>query len=337
MTTDLIEQFRVQYQEYHRITPHRAHWQLHHLRALESRLNGRSLVECNGDDFAAYLAELAVTRKPNTVRKIGNYIRPFFNWAYARGQLDADLYRQLREVRDPRGATRQCKPNPYSRKELEAFRVALAERLPLLPSPGKRSQLLRRWIVGRTSFVRIRRHAMRLQVEAMVALALHCGLRRGELFALLPDDLHYDNEYVVVTGKADPNTGEPKVRTVPYTEPAREAVKRWLDFRELMRPDHGKTWLTCHGRDTYAEPMSERQLKELLPVGWTWHRFRHTFATERLRAGTPLEIVSVVMGHSTLEQTRAYAEIVRQDVTRELAKTEREFVEAVLTAKEEAA
>jgi integrase/recombinase XerC len=66
---------------------------------------------------------------------------------------------------------------------------------------------------------------MRLQVDAIVALALHCGLRRAEIFQLKPDDLHYDNEYIVVVGKGG------KVREVPFTEAARTAVQRWLDFR----------------------------------------------------------------------------------------------------------
>jgi integrase len=331
--SDLIEQFKREYQDYHRITEKRAREQRQHLGALELRMDGRSLVEVTAEDFAGFLAELAQTRQPNTVRKIGNMIRPFFNWAHARGYVDDGRIRQLRAVKDPRGAARQCRPKPYSRKELAEFWAMLSERLPLLPDKGAGSKLLGRWIVGKTEWRRVARHAMRLQVEAVVALALHCGLRRAEIFNLTPDELHYDNEYVVVRGKADPNTGEPKIRAVPFTEPARDAVRSWLDFRELMRPTHGKTWLSCFGPHTYADPMSFDRFEELLGKvvgpGWTLHRFRHTFATERLRAGTPLEIVSEALGHSNLEQTRAYAEIARQDMTREMQKTEDGFVSAV--------
>jgi integrase len=73
----------------------------------------------------------------------------------------------------------------------------------------------------------------------------------------------------------------------------------------------------------------EELLRRVVGPGWELHRFRHTFATERLRAGTPLEIVSLALGHATLEQTRAYAEIVRSDISRELAKTEGAFAERV--------
>lgn len=329
----LIAQFKEEYQDYHRISAKRARQQRELLTELASRLDGRSLVECEASEFQALLSELAKTRQPNTVRKLGNMVRPFFNWAYAREMMDHQRWQQLRNVKDPRGATGKSKPKPYSKAELTAFRAKLAERLPLLPQQGRGSRLLDRWIVGKSQYRRVARHAMRLQVEAVVALALHCGLRRAEIFELEPDDLHYDNEYIVVKGKADPNTGEPKYREVPFTEDARQAVKLWLDFRELMRPDHARTWLRCYGPIDYADPMTfdrfESLLSSVVEPGWTLHRFRHTFATERLRAGTPLEIVSETLGHSSLEQTRAYAEIVRHDLTRELAKTEQRFLEAV--------
>lgn len=334
--SDLIEQFKEEYQDYHRITAKRARETRKLLRALERGMNGRPLVAVEASDFQALLSELAKTRHPNTVRKLANMVRPFFNWANARGLIDHQRWLQLRAVKDPRGARRQSEPKPYTRAELTEFRAQLAARLPLLPTHGPGSRLMRRWIAGQSQYRRVARHAMRLQVEAIVALALHCGLRRAEIFELSPDDLHYDNEYVVVKGKADPNTGEPKYREVPFTEDARSAVRAWLDFRELMRPDHSRAWLRCHGPIDYANPMSFDRFEELLSAvvgpGWGLHRFRHTFATERLRAGTPLEIVSEVMGHSTLEQTRAYAQILSRDLSRELARTEDKFTAAVSAA-----
>lgn len=50
-------------------------------------------------------------------------------------------------------------------------------------------------------------------------------------------------------------------------------------------------------------------------------RLRHTFATERLRSGMALEKLQVMLGHSTLQQTLAYAEIVNADVQTEADRT----------------
>jgi site-specific recombinase XerD len=325
----LIDQFKSEYQDYHGISAKRAREQRTLLSRLESRLNGRTLADATADDFQQLLGDLrSEGLHVNTVRKKANMVRPFFSWAYAKGLIPGDAYMRLKMVEDPRGATAHSKPNPYKRKELDQFFTDLEAALPLLPESGPGSRFVNRFLQGKSRWHRVRRHAMRLQVDAIVALALHCGLRRAEIFRLKPDDLHYDNEYIVVLGKGD------KIREVPFTEEARGAVQRWLDFRlQVIRPTCAETWLSCWYADSYMRPMSFERLEELLPKvvapGWTLHRFRHTFATERLRAGTPLEIVSLAMGHATLEQTRAYAEIVRSDIARELAKTEGAFAERV--------
>jgi site-specific recombinase XerD len=326
----LIEDFEREYQRYHGITPKRAKEQLGLLVRLESGLNGRALTDVTADDFQALLGDLVDEGlHVNTVRKKANMVRPFFSWAYAKGAITGEQYMRLKAVKDPRGATGHSKPRPYKRKELDLFFAAVEERLPLLPETGPGSQLIGRWLSGKGArWWSIGRHAMRLQIDAIVALALHCGLRRAEIFQLKPDDLHYDNEYIVVTGKGG------KVREVPFTEQARMAVQRWLDFRlQVMRPECEETWLACRGPRTYRQPMTflrfEELLRRVIGPGWELHRFRHTFATERLRAGTPLEIVSLALGHATLEQTRGYAEIVRSDIARELARTEGAFTERV--------
>jgi site-specific recombinase XerD len=62
---------------------------------------------------------------------------------------------------------------------------------------------------------------------------------------------------------------------------------------------------------------------------WHYHRFRHTAATEWLRAGVPLEHVSKLLGHANLTQTLVYAELVREDVARDVRRAEADFVTAV--------
>jgi integrase len=44
----------------------------------------------------------------------------------------------------------------------------------------------------------VRVHTISTQLDAIIALALHLGLRRSEIFRLSVNDLHYENAYVVV-------------------------------------------------------------------------------------------------------------------------------------------
>lgn len=331
----VIDRFKSEYQDYHRISKERAGQQ----RALVADFIAGldyPVENVTSADFQAFAGRLmARGYHVNTVRKKLNMMRAFFGWAYAVGVITGDQYLQLKQVKDPRGATGKTTPNPYSSEEIQAFWAALDTSLPRIPLKGRGSQALRRWRTGKGPWRPVWRHAMRLQVECAVRLALDLGMRRAEMYELSVDDLHYDNEYIVIAGKGDPHTGEAKVRTVPYTADAREAVYHWVEMRSMMHPKHSSAWLSCYS-EAYNHPMYEDRFHTLLPAvvgkGWRWHRFRHTCGTEWLRAGMELAYVSKLLGHASLQQTLAYAEIAKGDVARHVARHEEAFSLAVRRA-----
>ena len=114
-------------------------------------------------------------------------------------------------------------------------------------------------------------------------------------------------------------------------------VARWLDFRAtVMRPTHERPWLVLSpwaspkkavSPSRPEDPISEQGFEELLGrVGpWEYHRFRHTCATEWLRAGMDLQDLSKLLGHASIQQTLCYAEIVRDDIARSMRKVESGF------------
>lgn len=332
MTTDPIALFEQGYQEFHDISPERRKQQLQLLRRFEAGLGERSILETTGDDLATLANALkAEGYHVNTVRKKLNMIRPFFSWAYATRRIDAERYTEIRQVKNPRGSTGRSKPDPYTKAELQLFWKTWDLRFPALPTEGRGRDSFKRWQEGKSGWNgRLYRYAMRLQVNAMVHLALDVGLRREEIFNLSMDDLHYDNEYIVIYGKADAQTGQKKVRSVPFTTDAREAVREWLEFRALMRPDHDRPWLSCWAQ-SFRNPMWYTRFKELLQVTvdrpYRWHRFRHTCATNWLRSGVELEVVSILLGHANIQQTLGYAQIVRGDIAKAMAKGELRFDE----------
>lgn len=333
---EVVARYQREYMTYHRITPKRQRDSIKKLSEFELSLNGRSLIEATGNDLQAFAgAEMNRGLNVNTVRKYLNMLRPFFSWAYAAGVITPEQYLDLKRVKDPRGSTAHGKPTPYTQVEVREFWATLDARWELLPDKGQRSKALSRWLSGKGPWRKVWRHAMRLQLEAMVRLALDLGLRRAEIFNLSVDDLHYDNEYIVIRGKADPNTGDPQVRWVPFTHDARDALYNWLEFRALMRPEHERPWLSCHGA-TAAKPMLWSRFELLLQktVGpqWRWHRFRHTCATEWLRAGAEIENVKELLGHANIAQTLCYAQILKADVAKNLGRVEGDFSQAVRRA-----
>lgn len=328
---ELLAHYAAEHYERNSISPGRRHQTNVVLRAFAEMLDGRTLIEMTPSDLMLWQGARLKHITPNTVRKEQGMIRTFVSWAYTAGLMSFELTTQLKSVSDARGAVAVNRPRPYKPREIERFRELLAAKYPLAPRRGKGSLMMRRYLDGRSPFGKVMmRHSRRLQFEAQVSLALEEGLRRVEIYSLTLAEMHFDNTAVIVrTAKTKP--GQRREREVPYTAHSRQCVQEWLEFRRLLSPPHDRPWLTLRNYSPTTEQTFEHfgtALKVFGP-GWRWHRFRHTFATERLRAGMPLEQLQVMMGHATLMQTLAYAEIVSADVQVEADRTQGAFERAL--------
>lgn len=321
----VLGKFEKGYQRYNDLSEERVTRQQRTLREF-SRFAGKPLLDCGSEEFGGWLIYLKDERElhVNTVRKKGNEVRPFYSWAYSARLIDGDRLMEIKSVKDPKGATGKSTPKPYSQKEIKRWRQELNDRLPFLDH-----YKLGYFRTGRSRYRRVAVHFERVQTEAVVTLALYCGLRRSEIRALSIDDMHPENEYIVVReGKGG------KYREVPHCATSRDKVQAWLEHRAELAPDHDDPWLSLAANQAeggWLRPMGEERYDKLVSrVGdWHLHRFRHTCATNWLRAGMELEIVQKLLGHATLEQTLAYAELVRGDIQKAMVKHEAGFEKAL--------
>lgn len=272
----------------------------------------------------------------NTVRFQLKAIKPFYNWCWRKRIVDADRVMRIREVKPPRGSADNHRPRPYTRKEIQRFWQEIDARFPLATDLS-----LRRWERGTSRYRQIWRHPMNLQIHAIAGLALFGGLRHTEIRLIGIDDLHPDNDFIIVRGKS-PFGQNQGYREVPYTEQGREFVGRWLEFRAKLAPTHERPWLVLtasaspnsavapsHPTNRISEGAFKKLLLKVGP-GWEFHRLRHTCGTEWLRAGNmKLEKVSKLLGHANITQTLGYAQVVREDVARDVRRGERDFTTAV--------
>ncbi len=324
--TSILSRFEKEYQGYHGLSDDRRRRQLKELHSLADHAGKGRPEDCTGEDLSGYLAELIdLELHVNTVRMRGNLVRPFFNWLYSVGIIDGDRVMAIRSVPNPNGASGQSTPRPYSAKELKRFWVELDAAWPYVEE-----KWWKRWRDGRSKYKRVASHVMRLQLEAIVALALDCGLRRSEIFHLDIDDMHPDNEYIVVRPRTDRENGKNRLREVPYTEEARTHVRNWLYMRHELSVGHDRPWISAVANQAeggWLNPMNFDRFRKLLQTigDWQLHRFRHTCATNWLRADMDLEVVSRMIGHSQLAQTLAYAEIVRDDIAKQVNRHEGRF------------
>jgi integrase len=186
---------------------------------------------------------------PNTVRKERAMITAFYAWAWEHGHVGAETLLAMRDVPAPADSTGVARPEPYKRWEIQELWRVLDERWPRLPAEDV-ERWLRRFSEGRTPYSRVRSHAIHCQLEAIVALALSAGMRRGEIYACGVDDVHPDNEYLLIR-RSDGST-----REAPHNRLSREATAKWLQVRNAVKPPHARAWLNLWAGDTVTQPMT---------------------------------------------------------------------------------
>jgi integrase len=227
-------------------------------------------------------ARLAAGIAPNTIRKYVGMIHATYRWLYENGRVSADTYLAVRAIKPPPASSRTAQPQPYNRNELRTLRATLEQRWPKL-SPDEADRWLRRVKDGRSPYSRVRVHVIGCQLDAIVALALHLGLRRAEIFALTVPCVHYDNLGVVVLGK---DGGRDGAREVPMTSLARDAIENWITARWFLGPENQSPWLNLHAETTMREPMKRDTFNKLLLTyigpGWTLKRLRDTGRDRRV-------------------------------------------------------
>lgn len=170
---------------------------------------------------------------------------------------------------------------------------------------------------------RVLRGAERLPAardRAVVALLYYAGLRVAELAALDVDDVPLTaraGRVIVRAGKG----GRP--RSIPLHPQLRTNLQTYRSVRtELRGADSPALLLSRRGTR-----LGTRRIDEIVAalgndVGvdqLTPHVLRHTFATDMLRRGADLVLVSELLGHSNLETTRVYTRPTTADRDRAVA------------------
>jgi integrase/recombinase XerD len=149
---------------------------------------------------------------------------------------------------------------------------------------------------------------------AIVGLMLLQGLRSAEVLSLNRDDVLLSEAQLRVRGKGS------KLRLLPL---APESVQLLDHYLRLERPDpcSAALFVSLQGRPRGAR-MTAAGLRSLFryhrqTTGVTLanpHRFRHTFASDMVRAGVSLPALMQLMGHADIQTTLLYVQVTPQDV-----------------------
>jgi integrase len=159
--------------------------------------------------------------------------------------------------------------------------------------------------------------------EALYALAIHCGLRQGELLGLRWEDVDLEAGTLHVRrtlnlAKDGPKFTAPKTaksrRQIRLTAGAVAALRRHHDrqFEESTRltglwQDYGLVFATTIGTPINPRNLTGRSFKPLLKQAGLpdtrFHDLRHTCATLLLRRSVHPKLVQELLGHATIAVT----------------------------------
>jgi integrase len=174
------------------------------------------------------------------------------------------------------------------------------------------------------------------RLEALYLLAIHTGLRQGELLGLKWSDIDLDRgtlqvRRILSAAKEGPRFTTPKSnqgRSVRLTTQAVQALRdhRKRQVQERLKhagfwKDHGLVFTTLVGTPLNRHNVFSRSFKPLLRRAelpdMPFHALRHSFATRMLTSGEHPKVVQEMMGHSGIRVTMDFYSHVLPDMQKE--------------------
>ena len=220
--------------------------------------------------------------KPATLARLISSIRSFLRYLCMRGEISPDLVEQMPKVRVGRD---ERIPSVWKSEDVDALLAVVDRSSPL----GKRDY-------------------------AILLLAARLGIRASDIRNLRFEHLLWDQARIEMR---QTKSGEPL--SLPLSEEIGHAL---IDYLRHGRPSshHREIFLRANapfepfGHDNnlhYIVTKYRRRANIDLPARSRrgLHSLRHTVASRLLEAGTPLETISGIMGHLSIETTRIYTKI----------------------------
>ena len=134
----------------------------------------------------------------------------------------------------------------------------------------------------------------------IVLLALHTGMRKGEILNLTWDRVDLANGVIIVTGT---KSGENRV--IPMTRTLRNVLSKLPRQKGCPHVFHNRA-----GEKFYK---IDRAFKHALAVAgiadFRFHDLRHTAASHMVMSGVDVFTVQEILGHKSIQMTRRYSHL----------------------------
>ena len=147
-----------------------------------------------------------------------------------------------------------------------------------------------------------------VRLHVFVLALIDTGCRNSEAIDLRWVDVDFDNLLMKLQGKGS------KERLVPFSFELRRHLFQWRKRNRWDLVFPGRKGQRLGRRNMLRDVKWVCKRLGIVPPARTIHAFRHTFAVNYLRKGGSVFHLQKVLGHSTLEMTRRYANLMTEDL-----------------------
>lgn len=228
-------------------------------------------------DIEDYKTKRATQVAPATCNREFSRLRHMFRCAVDWGYTKTNPCKGVKELKEPPGRIRYLTP-----EEIEA----------LLAECGPDTLRQNKWNAGRPLS-----DLLNVYLRPIVEIAIHSGMRRGELLGLRWKDVDFKGRMIYLE-----TTKNHERRVLPMNDTVVRALKSLPVHLHEEHIFHGITG------DMLSKAF-ERACKRAGIEGCRYHDLRHTHASHLVMGGTSLRAVQTLLGHKDLRMTMRYSHL----------------------------
>lgn len=153
-----------------------------------------------------------------------------------------------------------------------------------------------------------------LMTYTMILTALHTGMRLGELCALSWEDIDFRQRILTVRHSmvrgimSSPKSN--KIRHIPLSQELATTLGGQQRPNGLVFQDNGKPISDYAAEQLLTKACARAGIRRV-----SWHKLRHTFATQLAGRKVPLRAIQLLLGHSTIQMTERYAHFAESSLS----------------------
>ncbi len=159
------------------------------------------------------------------------------------------------------------------------------------------------------------------RTKTVIYLLANSGMRIGELCNLKLDNIDWNKNELIVTGKGL------KTRIIPVKKYVLHGKQHpsLINYIKHHRSKTQKSYVFTKKSKRFTEAQARKDIKEVARkagVGWIHpHSLRHFYATNLLKHGIHVKIVQIILGHSNIKTTSRYLHAVDYDIRQAIEET----------------